>query len=267
MKQLIRTWLTVDCDDLRHIPRHHGHPTRTKVPINSKVLSEDFQAGMKGFESWMKSHNHPVTLFVIADLLDSNIFKVWLCRMIEENKTRITIGCHGLEHKSWSAWPEDSSGFTTAIIQASKSLQEAVGEAYRPWFRAPAGYMAPWMAPCLKKCGIIIDSSINDTVLTKSKSGKGNTWQEVRRSITENALIEREWLTRWKLPVNGPALSKFPLSVIAKRAWRKLPPVLQPNDLTTVLEDSEEQIKTVYWHILDHARKGGNWKPPVPNFN
>ena len=50
------TWLTIDCDDIRHIPKHHGHPTRTKSPIASSELSPAFKSGMKGFEEWLESH-------------------------------------------------------------------------------------------------------------------------------------------------------------------------------------------------------------------
>ena len=96
---------------------------------------------------------------------------------------------------------------------------------YRPWFRAPAGYMAPWMVAPLVDCGITVDSSINDSILTKGKSGRGNTWQQVREACQQDVgVIEREWLTKWKLPVNGPALTKFPLSIIANMLGKSLPP-------------------------------------------
>ena len=61
--------MTVDCDDFRHIPKYQGHPTRSKKQIVSTQLSEQFAAGIIGFEKWFDSHNSPVTLFVIADSL------------------------------------------------------------------------------------------------------------------------------------------------------------------------------------------------------
>ena len=261
---MTKTWLTVDCDDIRHIPKHQGHPTRSKIPLKEKALSPKFKIGMEEFKNWLRTHSHPVTLFVIADAFQHEPFGSWVTDLIQEFGDRITIGCHGLNHRSWSAWPEDIDGFTSAIKQAIKQIKLHVGNAYCPWFRAPAGYMAPWMVRCIKQCGILVDSSINDTFLTLSKSGKGNTWQDVKSAITQNGLIERQWLTSLGLPVNGPALTRFPLSLVAKRAWKKLPTILASDEVKSAIESSNREIVTVYWHILDHARKQGKWRPPLP---
>ena len=265
MNQLDHTWLTVDCDDIRHIPKNQGHPTRSKKKINSYQLSSQFSKGLIGFEKWFSSHKSPVTLFIIADSLENKDFREWLVALISSFPQRITIGCHGLTHRSWSAWPEDSEGFQAAINQACDEIKNIVGESFRPWFRAPAGYIAPWMADVLKRSGIILDSSINDTLLTKSKTGKGNSWAKVRQSVIGANLVEREWATKWRLPINGPALSIFPLSLLAKQAWKKLPSVLKTKELTSSVEDSDVSIKTVYWHILDHGKSMGNWQPPIPH--
>ena len=116
---MTKTWLTVDCDDFRHIPKHQGHPTRSKKQIDSNQLSEQFAAGIVGFEKWFDSHNSPITLFVIADSLQNEEFRNWLVKLISSYPKRITIGCHGLTHRSWSAWPKDVDGFKTAITQAA----------------------------------------------------------------------------------------------------------------------------------------------------
>ena len=29
------------------------------------------------------------------------------------------------------------------------------------------------------------------------------------------------------------------------------------------IEDSESELETIYWHILDHARNDGDWTPPI----
>ena len=258
------TWLTIDCDDIRHIPKHHGHPTRTKSPIASDELSPAFRLGMKGFEEWLVSHDKPVTLFVIADSLEDEEFSAWLTAIIDKFSHRVTIGCHGLDHKSWSAWPEDPELFKQSMKEAIMIISEFAKANYRPWFRAPAGYMAPWMIEPLFECGITVDTSINDSILTRSKSGKGNTWQQVRKACNEVGVIEREWLTKWKLPVNGPALTKFPLSVIARYAWKNLPSVITCESIQNAIEDKNQTLITVYWHILDHSRSQGNWQPPIP---
>ena len=257
------TWLTIDCDDIRHIPKHHGHPTRTKSPIASDELSPAFRLGMKGFEEWLVSHDKPVTLFVIADSLEDEEFSAWLTAIIDKFSHRVTIGCHGLDHKSWSAWPENPELFKQSMKEAIMIISEFAKANYRPWFRAPAGYMAPWMIEPLFECGITVDTSINDSILTRSKSGKGNTWQQVRSACEEVGLIEREWLTKWNLPVNGPALSKFPLSIIARNAWKNLPPVITSDKLTQIVEDENQTITTVYWHLLDHGKSSGKWQPPI----
>ena len=258
------TWLTIDCDDIRHIPKHHGHPTRTKSPIASDELSPAFRLGMKGFEEWLVSHDKPVTLFVIADSLEDEEFSAWLTAIIDKFSHRVTIGCHGLDHKSWSAWPENPELFKQSMKEAIMIISEFAKANYRPWFRAPAGYMAPWMIEPLFECGITVDTSINDSILTRVKSGKGNTWQQVRSACEEVGLIEREWLTKWNLPVNGPALSKFPLSIIARNAWKNLPPVITSDKLTQIVEDENQTITTVYWHLLDHGKSSGKWQPPIP---
>ena len=33
------TWLTVDTDDVRHLPKHQGHPTRALYPLKDKPTS------------------------------------------------------------------------------------------------------------------------------------------------------------------------------------------------------------------------------------
>ena len=39
----------------------------------------------------------------------------------------------------------------------------------------------------------------------------------------------------------------------ARRVWKKLGPFVLP----------DETEETVYWHVLDHGRKNGTWKPPL----
>lgn len=267
MSQLQRTWLTIDCDDFRHVPANQGHPTRSKGDLKNtkKDLSGQFIAGMKGFERWMRSHNHPVSLFVIADLFESNQFSDWISSIVNIFSERITIGCHGLSHRSWSAWPEDYDGFKQALTEATRIIKQRVGENWRPWFRAPGGYIAPWMAKVIAESGFTVDTSINPSWMVKKKTGKGNNWKMVRESISKNKLIEREWLNMWSLPVNGPALSLFPLSIISKMAWKKLPPILSIEQALDAPNNPDFILSTVYWHLLDHGRKNGNWTPPIPN--
>ena len=62
------TWLTVDFDDLRHVPSFVGHPTRSKHTFDEvakaglqETLSEQFVQGMHGFTSWLETNTYPVT--------------------------------------------------------------------------------------------------------------------------------------------------------------------------------------------------------------
>ena len=89
----MRPWLTVDSDDLRHLPKFQGHPRRSK-PIAQERISSTFQLGMQRFSEWLDTHNFPVTMFVIADQLEDAIFSIWLKEQIKKHP-HLTIGCHG----------------------------------------------------------------------------------------------------------------------------------------------------------------------------
>ena len=263
------TWLTVDFDDERHVPRFSGHPTRSQHDQThieqaelDKQLSESFKIGMKGFEEWLRTNSHPVTLFVIADLFMSEEFSRWFAHLLKENHERLTVGCHGLNHRSWSAWPEDRDGFSQALTQATTILQENTGSAFRPWFRAPGGYMAPWMASVLAEQGYTVDSSINPSWLVKRKAGKGNSWNEVAQALQESNVLSRPWKTSLYLPINGQALSLFPLSLLARWNWRRAPTSIGAKDIDRTVTDSKAKLTTLYWHLLDHARQQGTWTPP-----
>lgn len=220
---------------------------------------------MRGFEKWLQTNEYPVTFFVIADQFESAEFRNWFVSLLEQFGERITVGCHGLSHRCWSAWPENPEQFEAAIVEATRILNLHCGTHVRPWFRAPAGYMAPWMAPVLSKLGYTLDSSINPSRLVQRKAGKGNSWNDVDDAVVESGMVERAWTTRWGLPVNGPALSLFPLSFLAKSAWKKSALPLSINRLGTDLLDSQVEVTTLYWHVLDHARNNGSWNPPLAN--
>ena len=257
------TWMTVDTDDLRHLPKHQGHPTRSTQPFTepSDELSLDFQQGWAGFVDWMASHQGLVTLFVITDLLENPMFASALQQALQAFPDRLTVGCHGHTHRSWSAWGEDVQGFRTMLQTSTALLKTHAGPAFRPYFRAPNGYIATWMAAVLAEAGYLVDSSVNPSWLVKSKAG-GSTWKSIVDAMDDAGVVERSWLTRRTLPVNGPALFKFPLSLNAKPAWRRAPPLLTTSELALV-EDPKQAITTLYCHVLDFARNNGTWRPPL----
>ena len=120
------------------------------------------------------------------------------------------------------------------MLQTSTDLLKShAGPAFRPYFRAPNGYVAPWMAPVLAEAGYVVDTSVNPSWLVKSKAG-GAAWKSVVDAMENAGLTERPWLTRRTLPVNGPALFKFPLSLNAKAAWKRAPPLLTADQLAQV---------------------------------
>ena len=257
------TWFTIDTDDLRHLPQHLGHPTRIIVPFHGGLsLSEEFRIGWATWLSWMGNHDGAITMFVISDMLDDVEFQAMLADALERFPRRLTVGCHGHTHRSWSAWGEDEDGFSAMLAASTKQLKAHAGDAYRPYFRAPNGYIAPWMAKVLAEKGYTVDSSVNPSWLVKSKAG-GAPWKAVQSAMSEAKVVERAWMTRWSLPVNGPALFRFPLSWIANRAWRRVPPLLGSAEADRV-EDESFAITTVYCHVLDFARNSGGWNPPLP---
>lgn len=261
-----RLWLTVDSDDIRHLPRHQGHPTRSRhsLPVDCAGTgpSPELKIGMEGFSRWF-SEGGEATLFLIADQLDSVDFRNWLQPMLETDRLR--IASHGNTHRSWAAWPKDVEGFTSELKVATKRLREFSGTAWRPWFRAPAGYIAPWMAQVLAELGYVVDSSVNPTVLLKRKTGHGNNWKKVAKAMKSNGLVERQWLTKkvlgLSLPSCGPALHKSFLKNISRRQWLSNSSLERATD--SEIEDPDMEIVTVYWHLLDHARDSGKWLPPL----
>jgi hypothetical protein len=260
---LKRTWLTVDFDDLRHVPSAQGHPTRSKHPVASMDLSKPYKVAMKAFETWLSSNAHPVTLFVIADLFDSDGFGEWFDALLSNFGARLTVGCHGLKHRSWSAWPEDKPGFRAALEASTTVLKQRAGDRFRPWFRAPAGYIAPWMATVLAEQNYTVDSSVNPSWLVAKKAGKGNTWGGVSAAMKNSGVVERAWATRFGLPANGPALTLFPLSMLAKGVWKRASPVLSVAEVDMSVPNQQQPISTLYWHVLDHARTNATWGPPL----
>ena len=256
------TWFTVDTDDVRHLPKHQGHPTRSTQPYDGHPteLSTSFRSGWRAWLNWMEKHNGAVTIFVITDLFESEAFAGMLAEALDRFPSRLTVGCHGHSHRSWSAWGEDAEGFAAMLATSTSLLKQHAGEAYRPYFRAPNGYIAPWMAPVLAQHGYTVDSSVNPSWLVKKKAG-GSSWTEVMLAMKQAGVKERPWVTRWRLPVNGPALFRFPLSRIAVGAWRRLPRMLTSAEVQQVERD--ERLATVYCHIMDFARKDGAWRPPL----
>ena len=262
MRGLHRTWLTIDTDDLRHVPSNQGHPTRSNPDNKLPDISEQFRAGIEGLRKWLGNHELPVTLFVIADQCDSEEFVQMIAGLCSKFGKRITIGCHGLHHRSWSAWPEDSEGFSEDLSASVSILEHHFPNHFRRWFRAPAGYMASWMIPVLVEQNFIVDTSINPSWLVNRKYAKGESWKTVHSNVMKTPLIERPWKTRFTLPTCGPAQHIPGLRWNAKRAWKTLANPLQSNEIELV-ENREISLDTVYWHILDHARKNGSWVPPL----
>ena len=256
------TWFTVDSDDVRHLPKHQGHPTRSKTAYEGSALepSEAFVQGWKGLMAWMDTHEAAVTVFVITDLLESVVFPGMLRDGLARFPGRLTVGCHGHTHRSWSAWGKDVDGFSSMLDRSTALLKQHAGEAFRPYFRAPNGYVAPWMAGVLARHGYLVDSSVNPSWLVRGKAA-GHSWASVTSAVQQAGLVERPWLTRWTLPVNGPALFRFPLSFLSTRAWKNAPPMLKPSELQRI-EHADVNITTVYCHVLDFGRQNGKWTPP-----
>ena len=150
------------------------------------MISQQFRSGMKGLTSWLHSHEFPITLFVIADQCESEEFVQMMNDLCSTFGDRITIGCHGLHHRSWSAWPEDREAFAQDLETSVTILKQHFPQHFRPWFRAPAGYIASWMIPVLVEQGFTVDSSINPSWLVNRKYGKGESWKSVQATVHQH---------------------------------------------------------------------------------
>jgi hypothetical protein len=170
VRRLARTWCTVDTDDLRHVPSHQGHPNRSKEKETLPDYSTRLQKGFHNFKQWMESNEIAVTIFIIADQCENKEFVSTIHDLETVFGERITIGCHGLTHRSWSAWPEDSQRFSEDLEQATSILKQHFPDSFRPWFRAPAGYISDWMAPILSQQGYTVDTSVNPSWLVSKKA-------------------------------------------------------------------------------------------------
>ena len=260
-----RTWLTVDTDDAHHRPWQQGHPTRSKDPdglSTARQPSAAWLAGLQRFGDWVKRTGHPVTVFVIEDQLRHPESRDALLNLAEACGERLTFGSHGSSHRAWGAWPEDLDGLAVAVKASLEANTEAFGDQAKPWFRAPSGYIAPWMALPLAEAGIVLDSSINPSRLVRRKAGPSRRWTDVAHAMDEAGVVERPWHVHRGWPTCGPALHLPGLAGRARRAWQNLPPVLSVEEVDAAVVHDED-MTTVYWHVTDHARKKGNWEPPL----
>ncbi len=268
-----RYWFSVDSDDLHHHPSISGHPTRSKVSpwcleLDHRPMSNTLNHSFKSLEKWWltRKDDETLTIFVIAEQFEDPLF-VDAINSIQNSRPGLRIGIHGLKHICWSAWGDCSEEFNSAISESIRIIQTFAGDSFRPWFRAPGGYIAPWMIPILRNQGITLDSSINPVWLLRKKTGKNgngnvNGWQQVRNELNKCQIIEREWLVKRGLPTNGPALHIPILRSHSKWVWNKKLTNLQCSNDQELL-DSSISIMSIYWHILDHNRHGG-WIPPLP---
>lgn len=272
MKNISPIWITIDSDDVFHHPKYQGHPTRSKKKMDDSKTTEFMISAINKFEKWHLQNSHiPVTIFIIGKQLECETFKKKINNLISSSKKcngSITIGCHGYQHKCWSAFKPNQKLFEDDLRKAKEILIKFAGNSWRPWFRAPGGYIAPWMADVLKKQEFELDSSINPTPLLSIKSGSStkfgfNGWKSVNNAMRDAKIIERPWLTTFftLLPTCGPALHLPILKIFSNKKWKKV------SNSKLASEDeilnSEFKITTVYWHLLDFNKKNGNWLPPL----
>lgn len=251
-------WLSVDTDDEIHHPSHRGHPHRSSesMPIwrtEGYRASTHLLNATDRFIEWAED-GPQVTLFLIAEQLDCPEFTKRMDTL--SAMPNILIACHGWGHRCWSAWPEDAAGFSSMLKAARDRISTYAGASWRPWFRAPGGYVATWMAGPLADAGFRMDSSVNPSRWVNRKMG--GDWNRVKDAIEQSGLVERPWLTSRIGPACGPALSLFPFSLFAMNAWKK-------NSVSITDQPETEAAVALYWHLLDHGRKRGNWNPPLAN--
>ena len=259
-----KVWLSLDTDDLCHHPKVYGHPKRSKRNSpQAYKMSDRLAKSWDGFIRWREGRGKglPVTLFVIAEQLDDVQFATNLKQLLSKDET-VTIGCHGNKHRCWSAWPEDKAGFANELSLSIEKLSAFAGEKFRPWFRAPAGYIAPWMIEVLSQHGITLDSSGSATRISDRKVGAKSGFENVRDMAWKKGMVERYWHSRYGIPVTGPALRVPLLKSLAKRQWMKVSKDAKCVNENALLTPSY-MVDSLYWHLLDHSISDGAWYPPL----
>ena len=260
-----RTWLTVDTDDAHHRPWRQGHPTRSKDPDGQRTARQPSDAWIEAigrFGDWVQQTGHAVTVFVIQDQLDQPHARKALLDLAARGGPLLTFASHGTSHRAWGAWPEDPAGLAAAVERSFAANAEAFGEQARPWFRAPSGYVAPWMADALAHAGVTVDSSVNPSRLVRRKAGPTRRWSDVMDAMSRANVVERSWHLHRGWPVCGPALHLPGLAGRARRAWQKRPPVRDATEGKSAVEGRDD-VTTVYWHMTDLVRRKGRWEPPL----
>lgn len=232
-------------------------------------------ASLEKFGDWLLTDPvRPVTMFLISDQLEDGGMRAALRLLFarsDDAGVDLTVACHGRSHRCWSAWDPDPEGFRESLAAASLAISDFAGRRARPWYRAPAGYVAPWMAATLAEEGFILDSSVNPSPFLRVKTGRArggilprtNGWRAVRRAMEEAGIVERGWMTvGWPpLPACGPALHLPLLGPAARAACRRRSAA--PSASEAELLDATTRVHTLYWHVLDHSRCSGRWIPPV----
>jgi hypothetical protein len=116
------------------------------------------------------------------------------------------------------------------------------------------------MASILSQHEYTVDTSVNPSWLVRKKANPSRNM--VIESMKSNGILERQWKIRFSLPTCGPAQHIIGLRWNARQAWKGLGKPLGTEDLHRI-EHSEYELTTIYWHVLDHARKNGCWSPPL----
>ena len=118
---------------------------------------------------------------------------------------------------------------------------------------------AHWQAKVVGADLLKVERTVAEKVVAEDKEQA----ELIEEALHQNGILSRPWKTHFSLPINGPALSLFPLSIIAKRGWKNLPTPFVADTFEQNLTSQDVKITTLYWHLLDHARKNQKWKPPL----
>ena len=104
------------------------------------------------------------------------------------------------------------------------------------------------------------------TKISDRKVGLKSGFENVRDTAWRKGLVERFWYSRFGIPVTGPALRIPLLKSLAKQQWMKVTKGAKCVKENALLTPSY-MVDSLYWHLLDHAGKNGNWQPPIhPSF-
>ena len=162
----------------------------------------------------MKANDFPVTIFVISSQLENEKFRTLLSDIINSFPDRITLGCHGYDHRSWSSFELNVEKFSAMLEKSNRVMTNFDSSRYRKWFEHLQDILLHgWQNLSKKQVLLLILRYQSFFFIMNYKYGKSNHKQALA-AIDSSGLIEPLNVNAKWIAVCGPALFKFPFASI-----------------------------------------------------